>query len=57
MDFKKYPGKKLLKYNKLLNSSDPIISIITPYYNGGSTIEETFNSIMNQTYPFLNGLL
>ena len=57
MDFKKYPGKKLIKYNKLLNSSVPIISIITPYYNGGSTLDETFNSVMNQTYPFFEWII
>ena len=52
MDYKKYPGKTIKKYNILLNNSDPIISIITPYYNDGSTIDENYNSIMSQTYPF-----
>lgn len=57
MDFKKYPGKKIKKYNNLLNNSDPIISIITPYYNGGLTIDETYNSIVSQTYPFFEWII
>ena len=57
MDFKKYPGKILLQKNELLNKSDPIISIVTPFYNSGETIEETFNSVMNQTYPFYEWLI
>ena len=57
MDYKKYPGKTIKKYNILLNNSDPIISIITPYYNAGSTIDETYNSIMSQTYPFFEWII
>ena len=57
MDYKKYPGKKLLEKNEVINKSKPIISIITPYYNSGSTIEETFNSVMNQTYPFFEWII
>ena len=57
MDYKKYPGKTIKKYNILLNNSDPIISIITPYYNAGSTIDETYNSIMSQTYPFYEWII
>ncbi len=57
MDFKKYPGKILLQKNELLNKSDPIISIVTPFYNSGETIEETFNSVMNQTYPFYEWII
>ena len=57
MDFKKYPGKELKEYGKLLNSSKPIISIVTAYYNSGKTIDETYNSIMNQTYPFFEWII
>ena len=57
MDYKKYPGKKLLEKNEVINKSKPIISIITPYFNSGSTIEETFNSVMNQTYPFFEWII
>ena len=57
MDYTKYPGKKLENYGKLLNTSKPIISIVTPYYNADKTIDETFNSIMNQTYPFFEWII
>ncbi len=57
MDFKKYPGKELKEYGKVLNKSKPIISIVTPYYNSGKTIDETYNSIMNQTYPFFEWII
>lgn len=57
MDFKNYPGKELLKKNELLNKSEPVISIVTPFYNSGSTVEETYNSIMNQTYPFFEWII
>lgn len=50
-DFTKLPGK----YNnsKFKNiEGEPLISIITPYYNGDEYIEQTANSILNQTFPF-----
>jgi len=31
--------------------SKPLVSFIIPYYNSGSTIQETINSIFNQSYP------
>lgn len=57
MNYKNYPGQKLIKRDELLNKSKPIISIITPFYNSGKTIEETYNSIMNQTYPFFEWII
>ena len=30
----------------------PLVSIITPYYNAGKYFEQTFNSVMNQTFPW-----
>lgn len=57
MNYKKYPGQKLEKYSELLNENKPLVSIVTPYYNSGKTVEETFNSIMNQTYPFFEWII
>lgn len=57
MDYKKLPGKQLKKYGEVLNNKKPVISIVTPYYNGGETVEETFNSVMNQTYPFFEWII
>ena len=58
MDYSKYPGQRLEKYRELLNKDiEPVVSIITPYYNSGNTIDETYNSIMNQTYPFFEWVI
>lgn len=57
MDYKKTPGKKLEKYGKLINKEKTQISIITPFYNSGNTLEETANSILNQTYPFFEWII
>ncbi|MBQ6498060.1 MAG: glycosyltransferase [Bacilli bacterium] len=57
MNFKKIPGQKIKKYGDLINKEKPTISIVTPYYNGGKTIDETFNSVMNQTYPYFEWII
>ena len=57
MDYKKTPGKELKNYGRLVNKEKTIISIITPFYNSGGTIEETANSILNQTYPFFEWII
>ena len=57
MDFKKIPGRELIKREELLNKNKPVISIVTPYYNAQDTLEETFNSVMNQTYPYFEWVI
>ena len=57
MDYTKLPGKKLVQYGKYINDEKPTISIITPYYNGGEFVEETFNCVMNQTYPYFEWII
>ncbi|MBR1386386.1 MAG: glycosyltransferase [Bacilli bacterium] len=57
MDFTKLPGKKIKRYGELTNSNKPTISIVTPYYNASKTIEETFNCVINQTYPFFEWII
>lgn len=31
--------------------TNPLVSFVIPYYNAGATIQETIDSILNQTYP------
>ena len=50
-DYSMMPGTKLNK-NLSNNSGEPIISIITGYYNCKKYIRETANSIINQTFPY-----
>ncbi|OOP74787.1 glycosyltransferase [Clostridium beijerinckii] len=55
-DFDKEPGKKLLDRN--LNADDvPLMSIITPFYNKIRYFEQTFNSVMNQTFPWFEWII
>ena len=53
IDYSLNPGKELNKIEfELDEKKEPIISIITPYYNSQKYIEETANSIFNQTFPY-----
>lgn len=51
-DFKCMPGRTRLPIKEVINPKEPIISIITAFYNGGKYLEQTANSILNQTFPF-----
>ena len=57
MNFQKIPGTKLMKQNEVLNKEKPVISIITPFYNSGATIKQTYYSVLNQTYPFFEWII
>lgn len=50
-DYNMEPGKQIIE-NKSLNDGEPIISIITGYYNCKKYIRETANSVINQTFPY-----
>lgn len=49
-DFSKEPGK-VLNMIKFTKEYEPIISIIMPFYNDKKYIEQTVNSVLNQTFP------
>ena len=55
-DFKLQPGLSLHKRG-LRTDGTPLVSIITPYYNGGKYFEQTFNSVMNQTFPWFEWII
>lgn len=53
IDYNQYPGKNLNKIDfEIDKNQKPVISIITPYYNAQKYIDETANSILNQTFPY-----
>lgn len=55
-DFSLEPGKVLKKrYRKI--EDKPLVSIITPYYNAGKYFEQTFNSVLNQTFPYFEWII
>ena len=55
-DFQQQPGLTLLERN-LVRDGEPLVSIITPYYNGGKYFEQTFNCVMNQTFPWFEWII
>lgn len=55
-NFSKQPGLKLL--NRNLNTDEKaLVSIITPFYNAGKYFEQTFNCVMNQTFPWFEWII
>lgn len=55
-DYTKEPGKVLL--NRGLNKKyKPIVTILTPFYNAGKYFEQTFNCVMNQTFPYFEWII
>ena len=51
-DFSKEPGKKLEKIDfENMSGLEPLISIIMPFYNDKEHIEQTINTLLNQTFP------
>ncbi len=55
-DYSKEPGKKLLE-RKLNTEGRPLVSIITPYYNAGTYFEQTYNCVLNQTFPWFEWII
>lgn len=56
VDYNLFPGR----YKKLDNSfknKEPIVSIITPYYNTNKYIDTTVNSVLNQTFPYFEWII
>jgi glycosyltransferase involved in cell wall biosynthesis len=55
-DFSKSPGRWLRERN--LNTTEtPLISVVTAFYNAGVYFEQTFNCVMNQTFPWFEWII
>lgn len=56
VDYSLFPGRnrKNVEYNE---EKDPVISIITPYYNTNKYIDKTVNSVLNQTWPYFEWII
>lgn len=50
------PGIKRYEYRDYMDQ-DPIISVVVPFYNSGKYIEQTINSVLNQTFPYYEILI
>ena len=55
-DYTKEPGRCLLNRG-MRHDGAPLVSIITPYYNAGKYFEQTFNCVMNQTFPWFEWII
>lgn len=57
-DFKLQPGRTRSHGNYVCNeSAKPLVTIVTAYYNAGKYFEQTFNSVMNQTFPWFEWII
>jgi glycosyltransferase, group 2 family len=55
-NFQLEPGKDL--HNPFINEKiSALVSIITPYYNAGQYFQQTFNCVINQTFPWFEWII
>ena len=55
-DYQKQPGKSRTRFYAP-DPKDALVSVITPFYNAGKYFEQTFNSVMNQTFPWFEWIV
>lgn len=56
VNYNLFPGRDR-KLNNYFEKKEPIISIITPYYNTNKYIDTTVNSVLNQTFPYFEWII
>ena len=56
-DFSLLPGKEQIRECYHGHIECTRISIITPYYNASEYFEQTFNSVINQTFPWFEWII
>lgn len=56
IDYSLTPGRKL-EIREYTKKRNPIVSIITPFWNNGNYLEETAISILNQTFPYFEWII
>ena len=55
-DYTKQPGRERL-HRDLNIGGEPLVSIVTPFYNGKAYFEQTFRSVLNQTFPWFEWII
>ena len=55
-DFMQQPGMARMDQN-INKDGKPLVSIITPFYNAGAHFEQTFNCVVNQTFPWFEWII
>ena len=56
VNYNLFPGRER-KANGNFEEREPIVSIITPYYNTNKYIDTTVNSVLNQTFPYFEWII
>lgn len=56
VNYNLFPGRER-KANRNFEEREPIVSIITPYYNTNQYIDTTVNSVLNQTFPYFEWII
>lgn len=54
--FEYQPGNRKIKRNVITNEQ-PLISVITPFYNAGEYFEQTYNCVINQSFPWFEWII
>lgn len=47
----------IIENRGLVEEVEPLVSIITPFYNSGKYFEQTYNCIINQTFPWFEWII
>ena len=55
-DFTKEPGRNMPQRDPD-TAGEPLMSVITPYYNAGKNFEQTFRCVMHQTFPWFEWII
>jgi glycosyltransferase involved in cell wall biosynthesis len=55
-DFTKQPGLKLFDRFEI-SETEPLISLVTAYYNAKTYFEQTYRSVLNQTFPYFEWII
>ena len=55
-DFTLQPGLSR-RGPEVMKTETPLISIITPFYNGGKHIRQTMNCVLDQTFPYFEWII
>ncbi len=56
-DFELQPGKVRNDRKMCDKQIKPLMSVVTAYYNAGKYFEQTFNSVVNQTFPWFEWII
>lgn len=55
-DYSLQPGRERTRFYAP-DPKDALVSVITPFYNAGKYFEQTFYSVMNQTFPWFEWVI